>query len=157
MTDAAEIAARLDLIEAAVKALRELLSPERAPAAPVVPQPAAARMQPVAERRPRWELAARAFKRFGFEPHTVRRICSSHPEWAKRLTEGAWHVDADLFDGFAARVERGEAVFAVSAKSALLVANNSTLGEDERIRKVLDHEDDSEQTRETTDADSRRT
>jgi hypothetical protein len=117
----AEIAAQLAAHEAAAKALRELLQ-ARAATVPAILQPVAVRKQPVAERRPRWELAARAFRRFGFEPHTVRRICSSHPDWAKRLTDGAWYVDADLFDEFAARVERGEASFAVSAKSALSVA-----------------------------------
>ena len=125
---------------------------------PVASAPIAATKQPVAERRPLgWELAARAFRRFGFEPHTVRRICSNHPEWAKRLTDGAWYVDVDPFEEFAARVERGEASFAVSEKSALSVANRPSLDENEHIGKVLDHEDDSEQIRETTDKGSRRT
>ncbi|MGO4513249.1 hypothetical protein CT676_35955 [Bradyrhizobium sp. MOS001] len=123
MSDA-EIAAQVDFHKASLEALLKLQQ-ARAPAVPVISQPDAARKQLVAERRPRWELAARAFRRFGFEPHTVRRICSNHLEWAKRLTDGAWHVDADLFDEFAARVERGEATFAVSAKSALSVASDA--------------------------------
>jgi hypothetical protein len=68
MTEA-EIAAEIDYHKASLEALLKLQR-ARSPAAPVMPQ-AAARKQPVAERRPRWELAARAFRRFGFEPHTV--------------------------------------------------------------------------------------
>ncbi|MCK1618908.1 hypothetical protein IVA96_20165 [Bradyrhizobium sp. 159] len=118
----ADIAAQLDVIEAEISSLRALLQ-----GTAICAQPEPPRKQPVAERRPRWELAAKAFKRFAFEPHTIRRICSNHPEWAKRLTDGAWYVDADLFDEFAARVERGECSFAVSAKSAVSVAENVQL------------------------------
>jgi hypothetical protein len=126
--------------EAAIRHHEAELAKLRAvPAAPVTPQ-AATRRQPIAKRR--WELAARAFRRFPFEEHTVRRICALHPEWAAKLTGSVWHVDADKFDEFAARVERGEASFAVSALSAKSVAtemqlmfscagSNSTSGETE--------------------------
>jgi hypothetical protein len=91
-----------------------------ADSAPAVSTPTAAGKQPIAKRR--WELAAKAFRRFPFEPHTVRRICSAHPEWAVKFTGGVWYVDADMFAEYAARVERGEASFAVSALSAKSVA-----------------------------------
>jgi hypothetical protein len=94
----------------------------RAPRAPVI---ARRSNQPVATRR--WELAAKAFRRFPLESHTVRRICSSHPEWAVKFTGGVWYVDADMFAEFAARVERGEASFAVSEKSALSVAEDAQI------------------------------
>jgi hypothetical protein len=126
-------------IAAAIEALRELqrvrVSAMSAPAA---------RKQPIATRR--WELAARAFRRFPFEAHTVRRICANHPEWAVRLTEGHWHVDVDLFTEFADRVERGEASFAVSAMSAKSVANGPQLNEN---KHATAEEDDSDQNRET--------
>ena len=122
----AEIEAAIATHFAAIEALEAMkqISPHTSSAL-AASAPDAATKQPAAERRPRWELAARAFRRFGFEPHTIRRICSSHPEWAKRLTDGAWYVDVDLFDQFVIRVERGEASFAVSAKSALSVASDA--------------------------------
>jgi hypothetical protein len=91
---------------------------------PAKPGPATAR-KPIATRR--WELAARAFRHLPFEAYTVRRICAMHPEWAVKFTGGVWHVDADLFDEFAARVERGEAKFAVSEKFAKSVASEEQL------------------------------
>jgi hypothetical protein len=141
----AEIEAAIATHFAAIDVLEALkqTSPHMS-SAPATSAPAAARRLPIAKRR--WELAARAFRRFPFEAHTVRRICASYPEWATRLTGGVWHVDADLFDEFAARVERGEASFAVSAKSMLSVANSASLDENEHIKNVLDREDDREQT-----------
>ncbi|WP_456637145.1 hypothetical protein [Bradyrhizobium sp. USDA 10063] len=44
-----------------------------------------------------------------------------------KFTGGVWHVDADKFDAFAARVERGEASFAVSTKFAVSVAPDAQL------------------------------
>ncbi len=122
----AEIVARLDVIEAATKAMRESLQARvHHSSTPVMPPPATVRKRPTAS--PRWELAARAFRRFPLEAHTVRRICSAHPEWAVKFTGGVWHVDADKFDEFAARVEAGQASFAVSAMSAKSVASESQL------------------------------
>ena len=136
----AELDAAIAVHQAAIKALRELQRVR----VPTMPTPAAARKQPIAARR--WELAATAFKRFPFEPHTVRRICANHPEWAVRLTEGHWHVDVDLFTEFADRVERGEASFAVSAMSAKSVANDPQLNDN---KHTIAEEDDSDQNRET--------
>lgn len=125
MTDA-EIAAQLDSIEAATRTLRELLQTRvRTSSTPVMPPPTV-RKQPTAS-SPRWQLAPTAFRRFPFEPHTVRRICGDHPEWAKKFRDGQWFVDVDLFDEFAARVERGECSFAVSAKFAVSVAQDEQL------------------------------
>jgi hypothetical protein len=120
MTDE-EIKSAIAVHEAAIEALETL---RRAPdAPPAAPTPTGARKQPIATRR--WELAARAFRQFPFEAHTVRRICANHPEWAARLTDGAWYVDLDQFTAFADRVERGEASFAVSAMSAKSVAEDA--------------------------------
>ena len=136
-----EIDTAIAVHEAAIEVLRKL----RIPAA--MSEPFAVSKQPIAKRR--WELAARAFRRFPFEAHTVRRICANHPEWAVRLTEGHWHVDVDLFTEFADRVERGEASFAVSAMSAKSVANGPQLNEN---KHATAEEDDSTQNRETTSA-----
>ena len=81
MTDT-EIAAQLAAHEAAVKALRELQQ-ARALTAPVMAQPGSARKQPAAERR--WELAARAFRRFAIEPHTVRDFARTIPRGRRSL------------------------------------------------------------------------
>jgi hypothetical protein len=110
-----EIDAAIAVHQAAIEALRELRRVR------VMSASAAVRTQPIAKRR--WELAARAFRNFPFESHTVCRICASHPDWAARLTKGAWYVDVDLFTEFAGRVQRGEASFGVSALSAKSVAN----------------------------------
>jgi hypothetical protein len=125
VTDA-EVEAQISAHRAAIEAL-EALKRARAttPSTPTRSAPAAARRQPTPARR--WELAARAFRRFPLEAHTVRRICANHTEWATKLTDGAWYVDADQFAEFANRVERGEASFAVSAKSALSVAADEQL------------------------------
>ena len=136
-----EIDTAIAVHEAEIAVLRKL----RIPAA--MSAPAAARKQPIATRR--WELAARAFGRFPFEAHTVRRICANHPEWAVRLTEGHWHVDVDLFTEFADRVERGEAWFAVSTLSAKSLANEPQLNENKHIGKLIAEEDDDDKNRET--------
>ena len=73
------------------------------------------------------------------------RICASHPDWAARLTKGAWYVDVDRFTEFANRVQRGEARFAVSASSAKSVANAPQLNENKHIGKSIDDEGDSDQ------------
>ncbi|MEH2501480.1 hypothetical protein V1290_000291 [Bradyrhizobium sp. AZCC 1578] len=72
MTDE-EINAQTAHLEGVIAFLRSQLSRSTPPA------PAAAR-KPIAARR--WELATRAFRRFPFESHTVRRVCSAH-QYAK--------------------------------------------------------------------------
>ncbi|MCK1753806.1 hypothetical protein IVA78_00845 [Bradyrhizobium sp. 137] len=125
MIDDERIAAAIEVHRAAIQALEDMRSQARTPTAPVKPAPAIRRNQPTA--RPRWELAARAFRRFPFEPHTVRRICADHPEWAKKFRDGQWFVNVDLFDPFADLVEAGVASFAVSAKFAVSVAADAQL------------------------------
>ena len=131
-----ELDAAIAVHQAAIEALREL----RRVRVPMMSASAAVRTQPIAERR--WKLAARAFKSFPFEAHTVCRICASHPDWAARLTKGAWYVDVDLFTEFAGRVQRGEASFGVSALSAKSVANAPQLNDNKRIGRSIAEEDD---------------
>jgi hypothetical protein len=121
----AELDAAIAVHQAAIEALRELQRVR----VPTMSTPAAPRKQPIAARR--WELAATAFKRFPFEPHTVRRICANHPEWAARLTDGSWYVDPDTFSEFANRVDRGEASFDSSEKFASSLANGPQLDQKE--------------------------
>ncbi|UPT88633.1 hypothetical protein HAP41_0000006005 [Bradyrhizobium barranii subsp. apii] len=120
MTDT-EINAAIEVHRKAIAALEAMRQTSASPTPPPPAAPATAR-RPIAKRR--WELAAKAFRRFPFEPHTVRRICVDHPEWATKLREGAWHVDADMFDAFADLVEAGKASFAVCEKSAVSVAED---------------------------------
>jgi hypothetical protein len=138
-----EIEAAIAVHQAAIEALREL----RRVRVPMMSASAAVRTRPIAERR--WELAARAFKNFPFESHTVCRICASHPDWAARLTKGAWYVDVDLFTEFAGRVQRGEESFGVSALSAKSVANAPQMNKDEYIGNSITDENDDDQNRET--------
>jgi hypothetical protein len=135
----AEIDAAIAVHEAAIEVLRKL---RRVCMAAAMSAPVAVRKQPIAGRR--WELAARAFKRFPFEPHKVRRICANHPEWAARLTEGTWYVDIDLFNEFADMVDRGEARFDSSEKFASSLANGLQLNENKHIGKSITEEDDSD-------------
>jgi hypothetical protein len=130
-----EIEAQVAAHEAAIEALRGLKQTRARTSS--TPVPAAARKQPIAARR--WELAAKAFRRFPFEPHTVRRICGRHPEWAVRLTSGDWYVDIDLFTEFAGRVESGGASFAVSALSASSVAADAQLAINSSNNSIREH------------------
>jgi hypothetical protein len=135
----AEIDAAIAVHEAAIEALREL---RRVPMPVAMSVPAAVRKQSLAKRR--WELAARAFKRFPFEPHIVRRICANNPEWAARLTDGCWYIDFDRFNKFADKVDRGEAWFESSGKFASSLANRPQLNETKHIGKSIAEEDDSD-------------
>jgi hypothetical protein len=116
-----EIEAAIAVHEAAIEALRGLKQTRASTSSTaVMSAPATARKQPAGPRR--WLLAATAFRRFPFEPWSVRRICADHPEWAMKLRDGNWHVDIDRFNEFADRVEAGELSFAVSEKFAKSVA-----------------------------------
>ena len=145
MTDA-EIAEQLAAHRAVVEALEALeqarartsSAPALSPGRQICP-PAAARKQPIAKRR--WEPAARAFRRFPFEPHTIRRICANHPDWAMKLA-GTWHVDLDPFNEFADKVDRGEASFDSSEKFASSVANSPQSNEYEHVTNSIDDEGD---------------
>jgi hypothetical protein len=138
-----EIDAAIAVHEAAIEALREL----RRVRVPSTSAPAAARRLPIATRR--WELAAKAFRRFPFEPHKVRRICANHINWAARLTEGTWYVDVDLFNEFADKVDRGEARFDSSEKFASSLANDSRQDKNQNTRTMITKEGDGDQNRET--------
>ena len=124
-----EIDRQIANLEAAIEVLRKL---RQVCIAAAMSAPVAMRKQPVAGRR--WELAARAFQRFPFEPHIVRRICANYPEWAARLTEGHWYVDIDLFNEIAAKVDRGEASFDSSEKFASSLANGLQPAQKESAR-----------------------
>jgi hypothetical protein len=131
MTDE-DIKAAIAVHAAAIEALRELErmregsnddddGPVDDPG-PESPQPTGGRQE---EEEPAWELAAVAFKKFPFPKHMVRRICANHPEWASKLTNGAWHVNTKKFDPFVAQVNRGLARFTTSETFAMSVADDA--------------------------------
>ena len=80
--------------------------------------------------RPKFMHAARAFAdRYPLAPWQVRRICANH-DWALKLS-GTWHVDYDRFSKYADTVDRGEAPFDSSEKSASSLAKEPQLHENE--------------------------
>lgn len=157
MTDLALISAELERIAADLAAtmskLRVIAGDE-----PSVLQTAPAVAAPVAKSQPKYMPAASAFnKRYPLNTWVVRRICSNHGDWAKKLA-GTWHVDLDRFNEFADKVDRGEAQFVSSEKFTSSLANNPSLEEhaSNSIGDDAERETTSDQNREAAGAGSQR-
>ncbi len=121
----AEIDAQVAMLRSAIEIL--LSMKRHSVNAPPIAPPTAAKPF---NARPKWMLAARAFAdRYPFAAWQVRRICANH-DWALKLS-GTWHVDYDRFSKYADTVDRGEASFDSSEKSASSLAKGPQLDENE--------------------------
>jgi hypothetical protein len=115
---------------------------------PVARDPPPVALSKSAAGRPKWMLAARAFRdRYPLAAWQVRRICANH-DWALKLA-ATWYVDSARFNEFADKVDRGDASFDSSEKFASSLANGARLDNNRATRKSITKEDDGDQDRET--------
>jgi hypothetical protein len=115
---------------------------------PVARDPPPVALSKSAAGRPKWMLAARAFRdRYPLAAWQVRRICANH-DWALKLA-ATWYVDSARFNEFADKVDRGDASFDSSEKFASSLANGARLDNNRATRKSIAKEDKGDQDRET--------
>jgi hypothetical protein len=115
---------------------------------PVARDPPPVALSKSAAGRPKWMLAARAFRdRYPLAAWQVRRICANH-DWALKLA-ATWYVDSARFNEFADKVDRGEARFDSSEKFASSLVYELRLDENKHTKTLIINEGDGDQDRET--------